>query len=75
MKSKAQQYVDTLNLAAKIRPKPHKKTCLLDNGYLRLYDGDITPEDALKLRDWLTDTFDIPAKPEKIKVKITLPKA
>jgi hypothetical protein len=67
MKSKAQKYVNTLR---KVKPESPKfimagdrfVTCYVSsNGSLIWGDcKELTPERVLALRDWLTDTFDIP---------------
>lgn len=65
LKSKAQQYVDIINntLPPKFIFKGKVYAFVHKDGGSTLVGGDYSQEFLLALRDWLTDTFDVPKIP------------
>ena len=76
MKSKAQQFVEYLQPKTTVIYRPAIRVNVNENAYMFVVNdgGDcqinntsivFSPQDALALRDWLTDTFDTPKVPKK----------
>ena len=59
-KSKAQQYADYNKIVVPVRPEFGDTAYVYQDGDLYLATAKLSPEGALALRDWLTDTFDVP---------------
>ena len=66
MKSKAQEYAEWCSIPPRIISKPELRTkkgwliaTVSDVGELQLRADIYTALDAIALRDWLTDTFDL----------------
>ena len=59
-KSKAQQYSDAVNVKKPPAPR-FRKAYVTHEGTLYIDPMNLEPSEALQLRDWLTDTFDVPS--------------
>lgn len=60
MKSKAQEFVDSINHPPIIEFDSDRCAIVNNDGAFYISCNHLSPKGALKLRDWLTDTFDVP---------------